>query len=430
MLYKKLTANPETGHFSLVAVPTPRRCNALHLRGVNAVASHNDILGDFQVKALIVNPFGIGDVLFTTPVIKSLARKGHSVYFWSNERTAEILRHNPAVKGILPLSRGDLKKAFSVSIKQGMREFFAMVKWIKNGRFDMALDFSMDYRYSLMLWLFGVKKRIGFDYKGRGRFLTEAIKIDGFIGKYMAEHYAELLRAADTLDSAKPEDGAAPSASNGDRPLETVGKMELFVGEDDDKWADGFLKENGIGENDVLAGVAPGGGASWGSDSFRKHWPKENFAAVADKLISERGYKVVMFGGENESMLCESVAGKMKYVPVNTGGRLSLGQFAALLKKCKLLITNDGGPLHMAAALGLKTISIFGPVDEKVYGPYPPSPDHIVITGAVDCRPCYKNFRYPLCENIICLDSIDPVRVLEAADKLTQAIKPSSLNES
>ena len=75
-------------------------------------------------KFLIINPFGIGDVLFTTPVVKSLARKGHSIYFWSNERTAEILKYNPSIKGILPLSRGDLKKIFSVSIVSGVKSFF------------------------------------------------------------------------------------------------------------------------------------------------------------------------------------------------------------------------------------------------------------------------------------------------------------------
>ena len=351
------------------------------------------------MRILIVNPFGIGDVLFTTPIIRALAENGHAVYFWSNERVAEILKHNTAIKGIFPLSRGDLKKVFKASAGKGVKSFLTMLKWVRGGRFDVALDFSLDYRYSLILWLLGVRKRIGFDYKGRGRFLTDTVKIDGFTGKYMAEHYAGIMKIAD-------------------KSVGAGGKMELFTGEDDNKWAERFLKENGIAAGDVLAGIAPGGGASWGTDAFRKHWPKENFAYIADALISRHGHKVIIFGNEKESLLCEAVLGKMTCSPINTGGKLSLGKFAALLKRCKLLITNDGGPLHMAVALGVKTVSIFGPVDEKVYGPYPPSRDHIAIAGTVNCRPCYKNFRYPLCKNMICLDSVNPSEVLDAVRKV------------
>jgi ADP-heptose:LPS heptosyltransferase len=240
---------------------------------------------------------------------------------------------------------------------------------------------------------------VGFDYNGRGRFLTDAVKIDGFSDKHMVRHYAELLKLMDSS-------------------LEPGSRMELFTGSEEDKWAERFLKGNGIAPSDILVAIAPGGGASWGKDAFRKHWPKEKFAYVADKLRSDYGCKIIIFGNEKESELCESVAEKMENAPINTCGRLSLGQFAALLKRCKLLIANDGGPLHMASALGIKTISIFGPVDEKVYGPHPFSQDHVVITGTVDCRPCYRNFKYPLCENIVCLDSIDPSQVLDAVKKV------------
>ena len=73
----------------------------------------------------------------------------------------------------------------------------------------------------------------------------------------------------------------------------------------------------------------------------------------------------------------------------------------------------------MAVGLGLKTVSIFGPVDEKIYGPYPINKDHVVVSKSdVSCRPCYKKFKYKICENRTCLTSIKPEEVLEAADKL------------
>jgi len=91
---------------------------------------------------------------------------------------------------------------------------------------------------------------------------------------------------------------------------------------------------------------------------------------------------------------------------------------AALISRCNVVITNDGGPLHIAVGLGVKTVSIFGPVNEAVYGPYPKDEKHIVITNnGVTCRPCYKKFRYNKCNNRVCLDSISVDEVYAAVEK-------------
>jgi len=90
-----------------------------------------------------------------------------------------------------------------------------------------------------------------------------------------------------------------------------------------------------------------------------------------------------------------------------------------ILTRCTLVVTNEGGPLHMAVALGVKTVSLFGPVDEKTYGPYSMNDDHIVVSRKdVGCRPCYKKFKYNNCEKRLCLDSITVDEVLEAAERL------------
>lgn len=347
------------------------------------------------MKILFVNPFGIGDVLFTATLIKPLKEGGNSIYYWCNERTVDILRYNKAINDIFPLSRGDLKRIFKSSPYEGIKRISGLMRWIKKRRFDIALDFSLDYRYSLLMRLLGVKKIAGFDYKGRGRFLTDKLKIEDFDERHMVSYYSMLLKFID-------------------KTLQPYDRMELFVGEDEKDWVDGILRKNRIDKNDILIGIAPGGGTSWGEGAFRKHWPREKFAYVADKLASIDGYKIALFGSEKERDICDFIAGEIKRNTVNLCGRTSVGQLAASLQRCKLLIANDGGPLHMASALGVKTVSIFGPVGENVYGPYPPSEDHIVMTGNVDCRPCYKNFRYTLCDNRICLDSIEPSKVLEA----------------
>jgi len=90
-----------------------------------------------------------------------------------------------------------------------------------------------------------------------------------------------------------------------------------------------------------------------------------------------------------------------------------------LIKNCNLLITNDGGPMHMAVALGVKTVSIFGPVSEVVYGPFPLTRNHVVLKWDMACRPCYKNFRLPVCDkDRECLKSVSSDEVFAAANAL------------
>ena len=104
---------------------------------------------------------------------------------------------------------------------------------------------------------------------------------------------------------------------------------------------------------------------------------------------------------------------------IDMTGRLSLEEFAAMIRELKLLICNDGGPLHMAVALGANTVSVFGPVDEKIYGPYPASVKHVVVSRTdVPCRPCYRKFKYADCDKRECLEKISVNDVLAAVEKV------------
>jgi ADP-heptose:LPS heptosyltransferase len=105
---------------------------------------------------------------------------------------------------------------------------------------------------------------------------------------------------------------------------------------------------------------------------------------------------VVLLGSLDEKALAGVIA---QEGVTDLTGKLGLPELAAAIKRLKLLICNDGGPMHMAVALGVSTVSVFGPVDEKEYGPYPPDKRHIVVGKDLSCRPCYKNFRFPGCSN-------------------------------
>ncbi len=352
-------------------------------------------------KILIINPFGIGDVLFTTPVIKALKLKYPGVFigYWSNSRVQPILTSNPQVNKVFALSRGDLKKLYQESFFKGIWSAIKLVWAIRNEHFDICLDFSLDHRYSLLAKLIGIRQRIGFNYKGRGRFLSSRIDLAGYQDKHVVEYYLEFLKFLNI-----------PAADK---------NLYLDVPGESQKKAKDLLAASGVRENDLVIGIAPGAGGSWGKDAIYKHWPALKFAQVADRLASELKAKIVILGDESETKLAEVMTQAMRNRPIDLTGKTGLEILPAVIKNCNLLVTNDGGPMHMAVALGIRSVSVFGPVSEVVYGPFPGSNKHVILKWDNSCRPCYNNFRLPVCDrDRECLRSVSVDTVFEATRKL------------
>jgi len=352
-------------------------------------------------KILIINPFGIGDVLFTTPVIESLSARtgGSRIGFLCNRRTEPLLRADPKIEWVFVYEKDELRALWRGSKIGYIKKLLALVRDISGKRFDAAIDLSLNREYGFLCWLAGIKERIGFNYKGRGSFLTKRIEINGYYGKHVIEYYLGLLRFI------------------GVEPLSGQKEIRIYLPGEDREWARGFLKANGVREGELLIGIAPAGGASWGREAVIKHWRSEGFAGVADLLIEKLGAKIVIFGSGSEIGICEKTTESMRNPAVIACGKATLLQSAALMSMCRLVIANDGGSLHLAVAAGARTVGIFGPVDERVYGQYPPGKKHRVVAGKAECRPCYKNFKLKSCDIRKCLDSIGTEEVFSAAEE-------------
>ncbi|MCM8761341.1 MAG: glycosyltransferase family 9 protein [Candidatus Omnitrophica bacterium] len=355
-------------------------------------------------RILIINPFGIGDVLFSTPLVECIKKKypGGFIGYVCNKRAYEVIRSNPDIDKIFVYEKDDYRDLWKRSRVECMKRVIGFLREIKKERFDIAIDLSLGYQYSLLLKLLGVKKRAGFNFRDRGRFLTDKIDIESFSGKHVIEYYLDLLKPLN-IDSGN-----------------IISGPKVYVSDLDKRAGDRFLAENGVGTDELLVGMLPGCGASWGLDAKYRRWDKASFAEVANLLAERYKAKIILFGDVREIELCEAVQALMKHNAIMACGKVPIGMFLALASRCALIITNDGGPLHMSVGLGVKTISIFGPVDEKVYGPYPPSEKHMTITSKVPCRPCYRNFKYVKCVTQKCLDSIKPEDVMRAVDKLLE----------
>ncbi|MCX5701519.1 MAG: glycosyltransferase family 9 protein [Candidatus Omnitrophica bacterium] len=342
-------------------------------------------------KFLIINPFGIGDVLFTTPVIKAIKNSFPDSYigYSCNERVAPLFRNNPHIDKIFALSRGDIKEKYRKSRFEGMMKLLKVIKNIKKERFDISLDFSLDYRNGLIGRLIGIKKRVGLNYKRNGRFLTDKINIIDYQNKHMVERYLGVLGLIDISPKDK--------------------KLELYADERSSEWTNKLFMQSGISSNDMVIGIAPGAGASWGKNAPLKHWPSVRFAQLADKISDNLNAKILILGDISERYVAETIINRMKNKPIDLVGKTTLEQLIAIMSKLQLLITNDGGPLHMAVALNKRTVSFFGPVDPVVYGPYPfDIESHIVLRKALECSPCYRNFIPPTCQrDKECLKRID-----------------------
>jgi heptosyltransferase II len=357
-------------------------------------------------KILIINPFGIGDVLFTTPVIKALKRQYPDSFigYWSNLRVKPILENNCQIDKVFALSRGDLKKIYQKSFFRGLWSALVLFWQIKKERFELCFDFSLDQRYSLLAKLIGIKKRVGFDYKGRGKLLTERVDLDSYHDKHVVEYYLDLLNFLNIQLADK--------------------NLSLTVPVKDKSEVRNIFALAGIEETDRVIGIFPGAGGSWGKDAALKHWPALKFAQVADKLMdSLSGLKVVILGDVSEREISGAIVQAMAHKPIDFVGKTSLEILPAIIKNCNLLITNDGGPMHLAVALGIKSVSVFGPVSEVVYGPYPASPEHVVLKYDLECRPCYRNFRLSVCDkDKECLRQVTVDAVFEAAARLLRGI--------
>jgi len=353
---------------------------------------------------LIFNPFGIGDVIFSTPLVKAIknAYPASTVTYICNKRGCCVLEHNPKVDKIIIYEKDDFRKIAGRSRILFLREFVRFIKTVKAADADLMIDLSLNHQASLAAKLMGIKRRIGFNFRDRGKFLTEKIELDGFDDKHVILYYLDVLK----LIGINTE-GLYP---------------EAFTSDEQDEWAGRFFKENRIVDKQVI-GIVPGGGKSWGADARYRRWPIAHFAHTVDKIIDRFGVSVLLFGDRTERKICENMKRLMKNNVINTGGQTNIGQFMALAKRCKLILCNEGGPLHIAVALGTPTVSIFGPVDENVYGPYSEREDmNLIVRDRSKCRPCYSRFKHTKCALVECLNAISVDNVFAAVKTLLERL--------
>jgi heptosyltransferase-2 len=285
-----------------------------------------------------------------------------------------------------------------VSETRGLRAVLKEAREWRVRRFDLALLFPNAFAPALVAALARVPARVGYAAQGRRALLTHPLEVPAWRGSrhevfYYLNIVAELerlLRGTSTIETNESAvETNAPTFEKDESPLEkgkpifeTGGpQIALAVSEQRKRDARELLRAQGFRPERALVALCPGS-----TNSRAKRWPAEAFAALADMLVEEAGAEVALIGAGEERDVSEEVARLMRARPIFLTGKTDLAQTAAVLSVADLLVTNDTGPAHVAAAVGCPVVVIFGPTNPLTTRPFSTLAE--VVRRPPDCAPC------------------------------------------
>lgn len=292
----------------------------------------------------------------------------------ANPVVAELFSHHPYCDRVLVF---DKKKTHGGA--GGLLRFCAK---LREERFDLAVFFQNAIEAALMGFIARIPNRAGYRTDGRGMLLTHSVPVSG--AERRMHHTNYYLHMLESL-GIRGGDGQLCLKST----AEEEARAQEMIGYD----APGRL-----------AALNPG--AAYGS---AKRWLPERFAAVADRLSAEFGLKIILTGGAAEIELGRDIESAMSVRPLNLIGKTSVRELMAVISLCSLMVTNDSGPMHIGAAMGVPLVALFGSTDHTTTSPL--SSSCRIVRKPVPCAPCLKR-RCPTDHK--CMDAITVQDVLDA----------------
>ncbi|MBI5234096.1 MAG: putative lipopolysaccharide heptosyltransferase III [Deltaproteobacteria bacterium] len=290
----------------------------------------------------------LGDVLLATPFLRALraALPGGRISMLVDKGTEDVLLNNPDIDEVLVFD-----KAAGLAWKSGF------VFELRGKGFDVAIDLTGSDRGAWLAFLSGARQRVGFRGNNyfRRKFLYNLLvpQLDAYV------HQVER-----NLAVAK----ALGIEHKGLRPTLVLTQEEMSAG------------RALVGSIDRYAVIHPG------ARRWYKRWPLENFARTSD-VLKDMGIDVVLTGAIEDSELTAKISSLMEKAPVDLAGKTTVRELAAIIKDAVVFIGNDSAPLHIASALGVKSIGLFGPTDWRNWGPVGPDA-RVFMKEGFTCRPC------------------------------------------
>lgn len=301
----------------------------------------------------------VGDAVMVTPALAALRRAFPNAHITLLARPviAEVFEASP-----------DIDEVWTANERASMRDFLSVVRRIRRKKFDLGIALPNSSRSALLLFLGGVKKRLGYNRDGRGLWLNHKINpTEEILAVHEVHYYLNLLR--DFCDPAAQET-----------------KLVVPPAPDTPHLALDILTQKGISDQRPLIGLSPG--AAFGT---AKRWLPERFAAIADHVTEKWNAQVAIFGTPGERDVAQEIASLAKAPITIMSGEFPLRVFIAMMDHLALFVTNDSGSMHLAAARDVPIVAIFGPT--KCTNTAPWHPNAIILRkDKVDCdlHPCMQ----------------------------------------
>ena len=318
----------------------------------------------------------MGDTLMTLPALAAL-----------REMNSHDVIHVGVPSPLAPLMRL-AKTAHEVWGWPEEASTYHRVRLAKRGHYDRVILLPNSFRSAWIAWLARIPERWGYEGHWRRWLLNRPIPSHMRPrGVHQSESYLEIIRALGWRGSKAPEARIQPPPS-------------LL------RWAQEALAPAGKGG--PVVGICPG--ATYGP---AKRWPSDRFVSVARALGDRHGAGIVLMGSRAERPFIGQMASAIGTHAVDLSGATNLEELAAVLASCRLVISNDSGPMHLAAALGTPVVALFGSTDRIATAPLG---RHRIVSAAVECSPCLR--RECPDGHYQCLSRISPEQVLLAAEEL------------
>ncbi len=344
-----------------------------------------------------MKPCCLGDLVMTTPLLDVLrhAYPQARIVYVASSWSKVIPEHHPAVDSVIDCGNVGIPGRYS------LRAYLQLAAKLRREHFDLAFVLDRSPMLTLLPWLAAVPRRVGLDSLGRGFSLTDRVPTSSSPDtlQHQAEIYLDLARAI-----------GLPVDSPRMRFVPTTAERQVVQ-----------QQAQPYGQRKLVA-LFPGGGSNPGMELTAKRWPLDRYREIALRLVNELDAQVLLIGGADDEALNAQLLTGLN-VPkgrvVNLAGQTSIGELAAWLERCALFIGNDSSPMHLAAAVGIPVIAIFGPTSPQEYGPYPlDDPNHIALWQHPAGRPCFFLGKMQTCENCTCMQSVTVDDVWQAVQRL------------
>ncbi len=314
------------------------------------------------MKLLIRATNWVGDAILALPTLRAVRSKFPDAHIGILARpyVADIYRGQGVADELISYDPIGEHRGWSGRNK--------LISTLRSAHFDVALLLQNAFEAAWLAWRAQIPQRIGYARDARSLLLTRAIAVPrpGEIPPHEKFYYLELLHRAGWLDA-----------------LPQVDHIVLQVSDSARRQAEQTLIDAGARPH--ARRIAIGAGASYGS---AKCWPPERFAEWANRFLAHNAAAdVILFGTAAEAPVANAITANMRRKPIDLTGKTSIAALRALLSQCHLFLGNDSGAMHVAAAVGLPVVAIFGPTDP--FGTAPVTPRCTVVQQKPYCSPCF-----------------------------------------